>query len=64
MLGDHVSRPGSAVRPDKLRFDFTHDSALTAEQRAEMERASTSGSSKLLLSIYETTIDEARGSAP
>jgi alanyl-tRNA synthetase len=37
-LGDHVRQAGSAVRPDKLRFDFTHGQALTAKERASVER--------------------------
>jgi alanyl-tRNA synthetase len=36
-LGDHVKQAGSLVGPDRLRFDFTHFSPLTAEQIDQVE---------------------------
>ncbi len=37
LLGTHVRQAGSAVRPDKLRFDFTHGQALSPEDLRAVE---------------------------
>lgn len=37
VLGDHVQQRGSLVDADKTRFDFAHDSAVTAAQVAQVE---------------------------
>jgi alanyl-tRNA synthetase len=61
VLGEHVKQAGSAVRPDKLRFDFTHPQALTAHERTEIERrVNERVFANLPVRTYETTIDEAR----
>ncbi len=38
VLGDHVQQAGSLVAEDRLRFDFTHFSAMTPEEIAQVEQ--------------------------
>jgi alanyl-tRNA synthetase len=61
VLGEHVAQAGSAVRPDKLRFDFTHEKALTPEEREQVEELVNE---QIFVShpvrTFETPIDEAR----
>ncbi len=61
VLGDHVRQAGSAVRPEKLRFDFTHPQALTPEERSEVERrVNERVFANLPVRIFETPIEDAR----
>jgi alanyl-tRNA synthetase len=61
VLGDHVRQAGSAVRPDKLRFDFTHAAALTTEEREAVERrVNERVFANAPVRVYETPIEEAR----
>jgi len=38
VLGEHVAQKGSLVRPEGLRFDFSHLEAMTAAEIKEVER--------------------------
>jgi alanyl-tRNA synthetase len=61
VLGDHVRQAGSAVRPDKLRFDFTHPQQLTTEEREDVERQVNERIfQNLPVHAFVTPIDEAR----
>jgi alanyl-tRNA synthetase len=61
VLGDHVRQAGSAVRPDKLRFDFTHSQALTGEERERVEEIVNERIfENLAVHAFLTPIEEAR----
>ena len=61
VLGEHVHQAGSAVRPDKLRFDFTHGQALTGPEREAVERrVNELVFENRPVHVFETPIDEAR----
>ena len=61
VLGDHVRQAGSAVRPDKLRFDFTHPQALSQEERERVEEiVNERVFENLPVHTFLTPIEEAR----
>jgi alanyl-tRNA synthetase len=61
VLGEHVRQAGSAVRPDKLRFDFTHPQALSTDEREAVEKiVNETVFENLPVHAFVTPIDEAR----
>jgi alanyl-tRNA synthetase len=60
-LGEHVKQAGSAVRPEGLRFDFTHTAPLSAgELQAVEDEVNRVVLEDRDLRIFETSQDEAR----
>ncbi len=60
VLGQHVKQQGSAVGPDRLRFDFSHYEALTAVEIAEVEDlVNAEVLSNANCRHFETTMDHA-----
>jgi alanyl-tRNA synthetase len=61
VLGDHVNQKGSLVAPDRLRFDFSHFSPLTEDQRRTVEDLVNTDIRHNADSVVETlAIEEAR----
>ncbi|MBQ6830245.1 MAG: alanine--tRNA ligase [Clostridia bacterium] len=61
VLGTHVEQAGQLVGADRVRFDFTHFSALTADELAQVETlVNTWVLQGLAITMTEMPIDEAR----
>ena len=61
VLGTHVGQKGSNITPERLRFDFTHEAPMTAEQVQQVEDIVNSVIARDLPVSFETmTIEEAK----
>ncbi len=61
VLGNHVNQAGSLVAHDKLRFDFSHFSALTEDELERVEKIVNSRIwDNLEINITRKKIDEAK----
>ena len=61
VLGAHVQQAGQLVDENRMRFDFTHFSAMTTEELREVERRVNEAIlSGIALDVREMPIDEAR----
>lgn len=61
VLGNHVNQAGSLVMPDRLRFDFTHFSPVTAEELQEITNLVNGEILKATtLDVKEMPMDEAK----
>lgn len=63
LLGDHVRQSGSLVAPERLRFDFSHFSALTPQELEGVEKLVNEMILKnLKVECKEMSLDEAKRS--
>lgn len=61
VLGTHVNQAGSLVGPERLRFDFSHFSPVSAEELAAVEReVNEKILESLAVSVREMPVDEAK----
>ena len=61
VLGDHVHQAGSLVLPDRLRFDFTHYSAVTNQEIAKIDAiVQNAVFTGYAIDVREMSIDEAK----
>ena len=63
VLGGHVEQAGSYVAQDRLRFDFTHNQAMSKEEIAKVEAIVNSEIEKdLVVDTAEMSIEDAKKS--
>lgn len=61
VLGDHVEQAGQLVNEERVRFDFTHFSALTAEELSKVELlVNTVALNAIPVTCKEMPIEEAK----
>ncbi len=61
ILGDHVNQAGSLVTPERLRFDFTHFSAVTPDELETIERrVNQLIMESISVEDYESSLEDAK----
>ena len=61
ILGEHVYQKGSNITPERLRFDFSHDTKMTDEEKKKVEDLINSKiSADLPVTREEVSFEEAK----